>query len=221
MPEPNLKQDTMPSTPLRETDSVSIEAALDAGRAAWARLQECERRSWSDWIEVARALVVGRTVALLTAGTNQPVGTRYNLAMGDWLRSNGLHGISPQERYRALLVLENLPAISAWRDGLDEAQRRRLNHPSSVWARWRRATNVAPHVQHVARRGTPTPMAKGYGRPIYWPADALRRAATAIREARSADTYILARRALEAAIRNESDLLTLLEPPAKQRSYAA
>jgi hypothetical protein len=40
----------------------------------------------------------------------------------------------------------------------------------------------------------------------------VRRAATAIREANSNDIFLLARRALEAAIRNESDLLALSPP---------
>ena len=40
---------------------------------------------------------------------------------------NDLHCIGNQERYRALLVIETPPAISAWRDGFDEAQARRLD----------------------------------------------------------------------------------------------
>jgi hypothetical protein len=48
-----------------------------------------------------------------------------------------------------------------------------------------------------------------YGRAIHWPQDALKRAAAAIREA-SSDTFVLARRALEAAIRSEAALLVLL-----------
>jgi hypothetical protein len=45
----------------------------------------------------------------------------------------------------------------------------------------------------------------------------LSRAAIAIREAYSTDFYVLAHRALEAAIRNEADLIELLPPdlPAK------
>jgi hypothetical protein len=39
--------------------------------------------------------------------------------MGRWLRDNGLDGISNQERYRVGRILENLPAISSYREGLD------------------------------------------------------------------------------------------------------
>jgi hypothetical protein len=37
---------------------------------------------------------------------------------------DGLADVAAQERYRAMLVLENLAAIETWRDGLDEARRR-------------------------------------------------------------------------------------------------
>lgn len=60
--------------------------AVSAGRDAWARLRERERAAWPDWLTVGRALIIGRTEALKAAGTNRPVGTRYNRAMGDWLR---------------------------------------------------------------------------------------------------------------------------------------
>jgi hypothetical protein len=51
--------------------------------------------------------------------------------MGHWLRTNGLGNITAQERYRTQLVIENINAIDAWRNGLDDAQRRRLNHPNA------------------------------------------------------------------------------------------
>jgi len=121
------------------------------------------------------------------------------------LTEHGL-GISVQERYR------NLPVISTWRDGLDEAQRGRLNHPGAVWHAWRRATTSAatqPRQRVVTKKATTT---RGYGRAVHWPSDALRRAAAAIRETRSNDCITQAKAALEAAIRNEVDLLALLPP---------
>jgi hypothetical protein len=45
-----------------------------------------------------------------------------------------------------------------------------------------------------------------------WTGDAIRRAASAIRETYSTDSFIMARRALEAAVRNEADLIELLPP---------
>jgi hypothetical protein len=60
------------------------------------------------------------------------------------------------------------------------------------------------------------PRACGSLRGVFWPLDALQRAATAIRETRSNDCMVLARKALEGAIRDEDDLLALL-PKASTR----
>ena len=56
------------------------------------------------------------------------------------------------------------------------------------------------------------------GKAIHWPQEPIRRAASAMRESRSNDLLILARVALQAAIRSEDDLFALLKdtttPPA-------
>jgi hypothetical protein len=49
---------------------------------------------------------------------------------------------------------------------------------------------------------------------VFWPQSAIKRAADAMRESGSRDLYVLARVALEAAIRCEADLLELLSPHA-------
>ena len=130
----------------------SADDAVAIGIAAWARLRDHERATWADWLDVARALAIGRTAALKIADTNRPLGTRYNMAMGVWLRENGLDGVVAQERYRLLLILQNIEAIEIWRADLDEAQRRGLSHPNSVWANWRRHTadsaRSTPAVRH-------------------------------------------------------------------------
>jgi hypothetical protein len=194
--------------------------AISAGTAAWERIRDHGRKCWDDWLAVARALAVGRTIALKTAGANRPVGSRYNAAMGNWLRSNGLDGITNQERYRALLILENLSVIQNWRGGLDGALRRRLNHPNAVWFAWRRA--IKPEQPASRRQNVPsTTKPRGNGRPIYWPQNILRRAAMALHDCRSQDTFTLAHVTLEAAVRNETDLLELLASDPPVRSTAA
>jgi hypothetical protein len=65
--------------------------------------------------------------------------------------------------------------------------------------------------QHV---GNDTKPHRAYWRPIHLPQEMLRRAAAAIRESRSNDCVVLAKAALQAAIRNESDLGELLAPGA-------
>jgi hypothetical protein len=125
-------------------------------------------------------------------------------------------------------MLENLPAIERWRDGLDKAQRRRLNHPNAIWAHWRRyiSAETAAQRQHAISAETLRQRAahRSKARGIFWSQDAIKRAAVALRECYSNDTFVMARRALEAAIRTESDLLALLpaDPSAKKpRQIAA
>jgi hypothetical protein len=86
-----------------------------------------------------------------------------------------------------------------------------LNHPNVIWQHWRRATKVktsVPTRRHVVKGAK----AKGNGHAIHWNADAIRRAANAIRQVYSNDLFVMARRALEAAVRNEADLIELLPP---------
>jgi hypothetical protein len=65
--------------------------------------------------------------------------------------------------------------------------------------------------------------ARGNRHAIRWNSDAIRRATSAIREAYSKDFYVMARRALEAAVRTEADLLALHEttkPPPQGKAPA-
>jgi hypothetical protein len=125
------------------------------------------------------------------------------------------------------MVLENLPAISAFRDGLDEAQRRRLNHPNAILAHWRRSISAetAAQRQDVISAETLRQRAarRGKAKAIFWSQDAMRRAHQAMLDSRSSDLLTLARVALQAAIRTEADLLAVLaaDPPAKKPRQTA
>jgi hypothetical protein len=119
-----------------------------------------------------------------------------------------------------LLILENLHEITIWRDGLDDPHRRRMNHPNAVWHTWRRTTKAEPPKRQHVVKGSKT-----YIRPIHWSGEAIRRAASAMRENWCADTFVLASVALKAAVRNEADVFELMsgEPgiePAPCRSIA-
>lgn len=195
------------------------ESAIADGRAAWARLQEHQRRSWSDWVCVGRALIVGRTAAMAEAQANRPMGSKYNRLIGQWLAANGLSGISTQERYRAINCVEKLPAIEAWRNSLTEAKRSRFNHPHAVWQAWQAAASAAPRRESVISKTKKRPAASGYkGVGIQFSQDQIRRVAMAMRERWSTDIYILARIAAEALIRDQADLLALLPQPPKPRA---
>jgi hypothetical protein len=185
-----------------------------AGRAAWARIRGHDRKSWEDWVQVARGLAVGRVEMMKAANTNRPVGTTYNRKMGDWLRENGLDGITAQERYRLQRILENLTEVGTWRNGLDDATRRRLNHPNSIWSRFQRrkteAERSAPVVRHHVAK--PAMSHKNGARPVYWPQQCVRAAHAAMLKSQSHDLLVLARVALEAAIPSENVLIELLSP---------
>src|SRR5262249_26541738 len=185
---------------------------IAAARAAWSRLRR--GASFDDWVVVARALAIGREQCMALAKTNKPVGTTYNRAMGAWLTQHGLDGINGQERYRALWMLDHLPAIEQWRADLGETERRRFNHPNCVWAKWRarsgaEAKRDEPPVRRHALARTKHGAGK-FGFTVRWPQEFLKRAADAIAETRSSDCIVMARAALTAAIRGERDLLELL-----------
>jgi hypothetical protein len=182
---------------------------VETGREAWARIQGRERKAWDDWLCVARALQIGRSVCMQAAGTNRAVGTRYNRAMVAWLRGHGLDGVSNQERYRLLLILENLPAISAWRDGLDDAKRRRLNHPNGVWFAWHRAIGQAPARMPVINLTRPR-RHRAIDKPR-WPQSVIREAARGIRETHGNDLIVIALGALNAAFPTIDALIALIE----------
>jgi hypothetical protein len=185
------------------------------GRSAWQRIREHGRRSWDDWVCIARALAIGRSEAMARAKTNKPLGATYVRIFGAWLREHGLDEIDNQQRYRAILCLENEIAIEKWRATLTDKQRGRWNHPGAVWAHWKRSTKAGA----APRREAVKSARKGCGKAIHWPGDALRRAAIAIREARTNDVIMMAKAALQAAIRDETDLLMLLpEKPMPPRS---
>jgi hypothetical protein len=190
--------------------------AVVVGREAWARIKENSRRSWDDWLKVGKAVALGRAESMQKARCNRPIGTSYVRVFGAWLRDNGFSETTNQERYAILKILEHLDAVTAWRDGLDEARRRRHNHPS-LWHVFRRATKAetgTPTRQPV--QGAKSKAAHRPGKPVYFGQDIIRRAAMALRECRSGDIFTAARATLEAAIRSENDLLALLneaKPP--------
>jgi hypothetical protein len=202
-------------------------AAIEAGQAAWKRLQERPKATWQDWLVVGQALVVGRAEVMQEASTNRPFGLRYSRLMKKWLTQNGLNDINDQERYRVILCLENLSAIEKWRNDLPWAQRVRLNNAKAVWGRWKKST-TQPKPENRASRDAGSdiesleaemPKERYVGRrQIHWDQDAIQRAAAAIRSSYSTDFIVMARRALEAAVRDETDLMALL--PAKSRKAA-
>jgi hypothetical protein len=183
------------------------EDQIAAARDAWVRICRRGQTTFDDWVLIGRAVAIGRAECLKIAGSNRPFGKKYTAAMGLWLANAGLDGIHQQERYWALKIVDNIAEIEAWRATLDDAGRRHFNHPQSIWTHWRRSLG--------AERSKPPPREQRRprsGRAIFWGQDHIRRAAHAMRESRSSDYFVLARVALQAAIRTESDIEALLSP---------
>jgi hypothetical protein len=112
---------------------------IRAGLDAWQAINRVE--SFEGYAAIGRALAVGRDYALKATGANAPMGRRYSLAFSDWIKRHGFVGMQKSVRSVALELHANIEAITAWRNGLPERQRKRLIHPLSVTRRWRASLN--------------------------------------------------------------------------------
>ena len=96
-----------------------------------------------------------------------------------------------------LRVMENLAAISAWRDSLAEERGRQFNHPGACFWAWRRSTPSS----------APTPARRDAAVSLDLTQDQIARASAAIYgllKVGNTDTLVLARAALMAATRMPS-----------------
>jgi hypothetical protein len=91
--------------------------------------------SFDNWSHIAKALLVGKNVALRTSDTNR--GRRYALAFSQWAQQHGFDRMPAATRSTAIQLGENLAAITQWRSTLPERQRKRLTHPQSIVCRWK------------------------------------------------------------------------------------
>jgi hypothetical protein len=119
------------------------ENAIRRGQEAWRRLQD--NSTWQDWKEVGAAHVIGRTTALRDAHTNKPKGRSYNAAFSAWQKKFGFEVLDKGDRSRLFEVMDHIKGIDDWLQKLTATERLRLNHPSSIWRRWKAAT-AAPKV---------------------------------------------------------------------------
>jgi hypothetical protein len=105
------------------------------GQEAWMRHKtDC---TWNDWLAIGDALDIGRTEAMAEARSNRPKGKGYNRAFSFWLFKHGFNDIDQGDRKRLFDILEHRGAIETWRATLMPIQRRRINHPSTVWRKWK------------------------------------------------------------------------------------
>jgi hypothetical protein len=178
------------------------------GREAWAKISQTT--TFAAWKAIAVALALGRAHALRLAGANRPYGAKYARAFNGWLDENGFRSMSYGTRAACCKLADNIAAIETWRSTLSMIEQASQNHPETIIRGWRRSGKVErapPSPRHVVL--SEKPRQKG-GQAIYWDQAAIKRAADAMREARSQDYYVMAKISLEAAVRSRDDLLELL-----------
>jgi hypothetical protein len=105
------------------------------GQETWAQHKsDC---TWNGWLAIGDALDIGRTEAMAQAKTDQPKGRGYNWAFSFWLFKHGFNDIDQGDRKRLFDILEHRAEIEQWRATLTLTERLRINHPSTVWRKWR------------------------------------------------------------------------------------
>jgi hypothetical protein len=116
------------------------ETHIRRGQEAWQRHIQKGDATWNDWMAIGDALLIGRQDAMAAAETNQPIGSRYNSKFGSWLARHHFDNIDKGDRSHLIEVIDNRPAIEAWRATLTLTVRLRLSHPSSVLRKWKSGT---------------------------------------------------------------------------------
>jgi hypothetical protein len=111
------------------TDGDSVIEGFDA----WGRLKKSCQQTWSDWLLVGAALLIGRREAMRIACSNAPSGGRYRAAFTYWLTENGFADLEKRTRADLLRIMECLDEVEVWRSGLKKDHRLRVNHPSTTW----------------------------------------------------------------------------------------
>jgi len=194
---------------------MSDDTTIAEGKAAWQRIKERSKSTFSDWIEVGRMLIAGRSLCMKQANCNSPYGPAYHRFIREWLLANDLQEIDSHERRGSIVMVENLVEIEGWRATLSAVEIRRCNHPNSVLAHWRRKTRPMRSGPKTYVHTAKATNVRRNGRPIKFDQQMIKRAGAAMRQSWSNDVYSLATIALQAAIRDERDILELLPDPPK------
>lgn len=99
-------------------------------------------QQWEDWLAIGRLMQIGRNKAMLRAGTNDPVGARYNKAFGEWLDARQwLRDIDKATRIHAMWCLDHLEELNRLRENMGQTKRDNANHPTTMrraWDKWQR-----------------------------------------------------------------------------------
>jgi hypothetical protein len=153
---------TMPAVNLPPLDDETIEAetreaqsrvrVIRAGRDAWEAINKAQ--SFDGWKAIGAALAMGKAHALKVTGANAAWGRNYSHKFSLWIRQHGFDKMPAPTRSVAVELAEHAEAITAWRDGLPERQRKRLVHPLSVTRRWKAAVQAGKKALTGTRKAT-------------------------------------------------------------------
>jgi hypothetical protein len=120
---------------LDQSNPSSSTQIIRRAQEAWSRL--AGDRTWEDWLAVGDALLLGRSEAMRDAHSNEPKGRRYENAFGTWLDRHGFSKVDKGDRHRLIECLTHRAEIEKWRATLTRTERLRLNHPSTVFRKWK------------------------------------------------------------------------------------
>jgi hypothetical protein len=140
-------------SPEKQTDEAGLTQVnpdpVARGQEAWGRL----KKGLADWFAVAEALQHGQHLAMLESHSNEPKGSRFQVIMGEWLRTTGFDEIDKGVRSRLLNLFKHRAEIEAWHKALPTNKRQQLAHPNAVWRAWQKST-VTGHAT-VTRHPSP------------------------------------------------------------------
>ena len=92
--------------------------------------------------------------SLKVTEANRAWGRNYSREFRAWIKRHGFDKMPAATRSVAVELHEHAEAITSWRDGLPERQRRRLIHPLSVTRRWKAAVQVKEQAVTDTRKAT-------------------------------------------------------------------
>jgi hypothetical protein len=119
---------------------------IKRGQSAAKKIGRLTGTPFETWVDVGFGAQRRQIVAERMAGTNRPFGAAYKDAFRQLVHRYPFGDMdeNPTERAAAITMIENLPAITTWRNGLSESERRKINHPVAVLRRWK-ADQKAAH----------------------------------------------------------------------------
>lgn len=118
-----------------------IDKIAKDGKAAWGRIKKASERVFNDWWTVADAIEALQTEAMNLAGiplesNRPPSGAAYSGAMSQLLKQYGMDDLTAEERSLVMKMQRHKPGIVGWHQSLPPEQRRKINHPKSVFRHW-------------------------------------------------------------------------------------